>query len=1035
MADPVASFQGLATGINFRDMVDQIVVSESGPQRRLESRILDLQRRQGAMDQVRDLVSRIDDAATALGEGTAFDGFNTSLLGLTSTEIPPFSVTTTGEASAGTQDVKVLQLAAAERMGGTTFSSKTTALGFSGEFIIGGQVVTISASDSLTQVVDSINAKNTGTSASRVSASILSTGTTENRLILGSDDTGTAGIDMVDGSTGVLRSLGLIETGTEIKSGTTDGAKSDGFISSTTAVGSLLGLTTLPASGAVTIGGLSVTIDLSVDSLAAIASAINTEAGLQSSAISAQVVQEVDADKNTVNRLDISGTTAFTDTNRILESLGVLRGTRGAETQVIQSGNSFTDGDAVTVATASTTLSNVYLAGSSAGVLANDTLSFTGTRGDGTTFTKTYTVGGADTLQNVLDSLNAVDAFGGGGQTATASVSGGRLVVTDGTSGESRLGLQVTSNNEGGGTLDFGTTTVSAKGRDRVLVSGANAQVEINGAFVEDSDNSITDVLAGITLELTAVRATPVTVNIVRDVDSAARDITAFVNAVNGFEDFAAIQFSGLGAAEGEVIPSLSGSVLLRQIRTQVRDTMNSTLSGNASGAFRRLADVGIEIGQDGRYTVDDVKVKDALSTNFKDVEGMFSALGTPDNTNIEFVASTVKTQAGTYELVVTTAASKGTTTGSGFGATYVDDGTADTMTIRDLGSNSDYSVSLNNGDTLTQIVDRLNTEFASAAIHKLEASNTLYSDAIGTTATESTTLDSLFSSGGTNYGVAQDDVITLSGTGSDGSAIFREIVVGDPATQTLGDIKAEIELELNADVNLTVANGVLTFTAKEADVNPLAVTLASDNAGGGTLTFGTMDVTTVGRGTAGITASASGGELKLAHDTFGSAEGFQISYTAGGTDGSGSLGVTAATYAGADIAGTLGGLAATGTGALLSGDVDTAVEGLAVRYSAAGTGSVGNLTFSRGIASLMEVMADPLLSTESGSIDDLVNGLDDQILSIKDRVSQLDDRMEERRARLIARFSSLEQAMAQANAQAQWFQAQLSSLGGGAGG
>ena len=51
MADPVASFQGLATGINFRDLVDQIIVNESRPARLLESRIVDLQRRQGAMEQ------------------------------------------------------------------------------------------------------------------------------------------------------------------------------------------------------------------------------------------------------------------------------------------------------------------------------------------------------------------------------------------------------------------------------------------------------------------------------------------------------------------------------------------------------------------------------------------------------------------------------------------------------------------------------------------------------------------------------------------------------------------------------------------------------------------------------------------------------------------------------------------------------------------------------------------------------------------------------------------------------------------------
>ena len=76
-----------------------------------------------------------------------------------------------------------------------------------------------------------------------------------------------------------------------------------------------------------------------------------------------------------------------------------------------------------------------------------------------------------------------------------------------------------------------------------------------------------------------------------------------------------------------------------------------------------------------------------------------------------------------------------------------------------------------------------------------------------------------------------------------------------------------------------------------------------------------------------------------------------------------------------------------------------------------------------------MELLTEPLLGSEAGSIDDLVDGLDDQILTINDRIDGLDDRMGRRRVSLIQRFSALESAMAKANAQAQFFLSALGSL------
>jgi flagellar hook-associated protein 2 len=189
------------------------------------------------------------------------------------------------------------------------------------------------------------------------------------------------------------------------------------------------------------------------------------------------------------------------------------------------------------------------------------------------------------------------------------------------------------------------------------------------------------------------------------------------------------------------------------------------------------------------------------------------------------------------------------------------------------------------------------------------------------------------------------------------------------------------------------------------------------------------MDVVTAGRGTVDIEASDSGGQLSLVHQEYGSADGLEVSFLAGGADGTASLGVGAGTYAGQDVQGTIGGLAATGAGQILTGDDDTSVAGLMIRYEGADTGLVGTLTFSRGIASAMEARTDLLLGSENGSIDALVANIDPLVDRLNDRINTLEGRLERRREFLIAKFARLEEALALAQSQSQWLTAQFANL------
>jgi len=1027
--DPILTFSGLASGVDWTSMIDSIIAVESQPIHRYQEQISEAEARAAAWNAFRGKVQTLETQAAALAGDSAFDAYDTSVTFLGTDT--PLTAQAGADAVPGSYEAKVVQLATREKVGSDVFSSRTSALGLAGEFMIGGRAVSVSAEDSMNDIVEAINRVNTGVNGSGVTASVLYRGSDAYSIVLTADETGATGVGLADTSGDVLKSLGFLDTTTTIKHQTSNGATSDTFSSSASAVAGSLGLASPPASGDVTISGFTVTLDLATMSLDDVASAINTAAAGAGSSVTATVVTEVQEDGTRRYYLDIDGTTAFSDTNGILETMGLLEAGRSDVAQVVSSGMAFTDGDASTVADASTRLSDLWVNGADSGVQAGDTLTLSGTRGDGSSFTVTYTVGSNDDLQDLLDALNsATEGFQAGDRTATASISTeGRLIVTDDEAGGSWLNLSIVAHNEGGGTLDFGSFSTTQTGRAREITSGQDALLEVDGTFMSRSSNVITDGIPGVTLRLLEAGDTVATIDVARNTQLTAEKVQAFVLAYNELSEWVSDQFSGAGGEEGVATRPLSGDSVLRHMRDSLKNAMLTELDAVVGGDLTRLAEIGIEINKYGTFDLDGAKLLEALENDPLAVERLFGVHGSGSTSTLSYIAAGGETLSGNYQVNISQVATRGAVTSAGFGGTYVDDGTSDTLTITNRSTGSDYQVALSNGMTLTQIIDALNTEFATPKAHAVQATTAMYGDAVGTAATDATLLQDLFEAGGASLGVADGDVITLSGTRANGSSFLTEFVVSDITTQTLGDLRSTVESAIGGSQAVSWENGLLTVTAEEEGASSLSFSITSDNAGGGSLSFGTMDVTTAGRDVANITASDQGGELMIRHGDYGSNYGFDLSFTAGGADGTASLGIAADSYAGLDVEGTIGGYTATGNGQILTGAEDSSVEGLMIRYEGADTGVVGDMLFSRGAASAMENVADLLLGTEQGSIDRLIDNIDPLIERLNERIETLEKRLETRREFLIMKYARLEEALAVLQSQSDWLASQIDNL------
>jgi len=1018
MATPLASISGLSTGLDFQSLVEQIHTIESARLDYLRVRISSQEAERTAWGEVRGLLDALASATRTLRDGSAINTFSANVVGANPSIL---KVSAGSTATPGSYAVRVVQKAQREVLASDTFASRTSALGLTGQFVAGGTVVDVQAGDTLQDIAGRVNALNSGPNPIGVTASVVGS-TGSYRLVLSAASTGSTGLRLLD-LTGILGSLGLVDGTTALANRTSGGFASNRFADPTTAVGALLGFTGTAPSGTVTLGdganAFTVALDLNTMSLEGVRDAINAAAATAGAATFAEI-ETVAVGTSFEYRLAVTGEAAATDAGAVLQALGVLGGGRGAVTHTLQ-GDALTTDAGGTLATAATSLSSLFNGAAGAGVAVGDTITFQGTDHTGTAFAFSHTVQAGDTIQTLLTRLEGAEGFNG---SATATVdAAGRITVAATTAGASRISLQAFAGNEGGGILDLGAFQVTAEGRQRQVSAGADAVVEIDGIQVTSSSNEITDAVTGVTF--TVLGADPLStgdVVIDRDVEAAVEGITAFVTAYN-----ALVEYVGKGAGVlGDARPALAGDLVLRGIRDRISFVLQGSVPGSAFGS---LSQIGLEIARGGKYDLDATALADALRTDASSVLQLFGGYGVGSTSALSYLGAGASTPPGTYDVFVSQAGAAAVLDSIGFGGTYVDDGSADTLTLTDLATGAAYEVALTNGMTLAQIVAAINASLAVTRAHVVTSERTLYSDSgAGAAATAATALGDLYHGAGQSSGFVAGTEITISGTKPDGSTVLTTYDVTDPSTQTLGNLRTAVQAAFGSAVSVTISGGQLVVRDLSAGDSQLAVSIGSDIAGNAA-PLGQMLVTVDGRGAGGLVAEAVGSELRIRAAGYGSAQGFQVAFTGGGSNGSASLGLATGSYSGTDVVGTIGGEAATGIGNVLTAAAGTAAEGLAIRVSGTGTGALGTMTYGAGLMSTVDTLLDDLLRVGTGGIDGVVRRMDESIDRAQDRLADHEARLEVRRQNLLARFVALEEAMAKAQSLQSWLTSQLASL------
>ncbi len=706
MTAPLGSFQGLASNVQWRDLVDQIIELETaralGP---VSRNILAANARVEGWGALGAVVTKVRDSLKALQDGTAFRT-RSALVGTTGTGRSLGAISNFGTAAPGRYQVEVQNLAQSEKLTGTAVADPATVLGVSGRISVNGVAVTIELTDSLNLVRDKLNAANTGSAPTRVSASIVGNGSSS-RLVLNADATGASGIELADdrtgaGGTSTLESLGFIDATRSLNTGTDGKVRSTRVSSTTLAAAAALGVNVATTPATILVNGRSLTIDLQVDSITDIAARINAL-----SVNAAKVETETDGGTSW-SRIAIAGSVVgdgSAASNTLLETLGMRVGGRtSAVGQVVTSGTVLTGFGGAT-ATGSTLLADLG-AGSSAGMQAGDVITLTGTDGAGAAATLSYTVSGTDTVD---DLMGAIESAFAGGRAVDASIVNGQLTFTDSVTGESRLGLTISAGLQSGGTLDFGANSTQF-GRVRRLSAGEDARIVVDGALFVGRTNTIAGAVGGATLTITGEEpGATFEVNVTGTPETSVEAVQSFATSYN--ELLASI------AKETKAGGRLANASSARAVLGALKGSLLNDMQGLGSAArYNRAGSVGLELQRDGTLKLNAEKFRAALVTDARGVEALFGTGGASSNGNIQFVGSDSVSPAGSFALLVTQAASRSTATGSVM-TPYVIGGTPATMTVTGDASGRSATITFASGDAPTILAARLQAALGEQAV------------------------------------------------------------------------------------------------------------------------------------------------------------------------------------------------------------------------------------------------------------------------------------------------------------------------------
>ena len=227
---------------------------------------------------------------------------------------------------------------------------------------------------------------------------------------------------------------------------------------------------------------------------------------------------------------------------------------------------------------------------------------------------KTITLEATDTLNDVVTKIN------------DANVGVNAAVINDGSSGAPHR-LLLSSENGGtdgafvfdDGALDFGASTLSEAQDAAVFFGSADPA---NALAISSDSNTLDSVIPSTEINLKATTNSPVQVTVSEDHETIVKDVSNFTKKFNGFID-TVNKYDTYNQETNERGPLL-GDPTVSSVKRAIYNKINGRDS-DLTGQFQSLAEIGITVGNGGKLSVDETKLRSALDTDLSSVKSLFT--------------------------------------------------------------------------------------------------------------------------------------------------------------------------------------------------------------------------------------------------------------------------------------------------------------------------------------------------------------------------------------------------------------------------
>jgi flagellar hook-associated protein 2 len=336
--------------------------------------------------------------------------------------------------------------------------------------------------------------------------------------------------------------------------------------------------------------------------------------------------------------------------------------------------------------------------------------------------------------------------------------------------------------------------------------------------------------------------STTTTINLTlsRDYDNVKSSVQTLLDRYNDIISDINEQFAY--DEDTETAGLLQGDGTLSSIKSGLVAVVVSSITG-LSSKTNAISLIGINSDNDGNLTIDDDVFKDAFNNNFNEMKRLFIAEGSTTDGDVEYITHTNETIAGDYEVDITTAATQAETTGSQVQTTGIGAANIETLTITEESKVAAITLdgaSGENGSSIDNIVNALNSEFDTEYTQSIMGNVKNTTDAGETTAITSSTIWNDVFSGGSPAGLADEDVISFTGTKRNGTEVTGSYTISNVDSDTVQGFLSAIEAAYNNEVSASINTyGYLVITDNTTGNSSLDITITEP----GSLNFG--DVTT----------------------------------------------------------------------------------------------------------------------------------------------------------------------------------------------